>query len=88
MTPTFNGSRFDIGTLMFDHDGNLWVGTVAKGLFRIHGNAVEHYDHTNGLSGEKTRELCLKERHYSPSETERTDSPKRIVPPLYGLSRR
>ena len=52
MTPTFNGSSYDIGTLMFDHDGNLWVGTVGKGLLRIHGNAVEHYDHTNGLSGD------------------------------------
>jgi len=52
LTPTFNGSNFDIGTLMFDRDGNLWVGTVGKGLLRIHGNAVEHYDHTNGLSGD------------------------------------
>jgi signal transduction histidine kinase/ligand-binding sensor domain-containing protein len=52
LTPTFNGSSFDIGTLMFDRDGNLWVGTVGKGLLRIHGNAVEHYDHTNGLSGD------------------------------------
>ena len=50
--PTFNGSSYDIGTLMFDRDGSLWVGTVGKGLFRIHGNAVEHYDHTNGLSGD------------------------------------
>ena len=48
----FNGSSFDIGTLMFDRDGNLWVGTVGKGLLRIRGNAVEHYDHTNGLSGD------------------------------------
>jgi signal transduction histidine kinase/streptogramin lyase len=57
LTPTFNGSRFDIGILMFDHDGNLWVGTVGKGLFRIHGNAVEHYDHTNGLSGDSVYAL-------------------------------
>ena len=57
VTPTFNGSRFDIGTLMFDHNGNLWVGTKAKGLFRIHGNAVEHYDHTNGLSGDSVYAL-------------------------------
>ncbi len=57
VTPTFNGSSFDIGTLMFDHDGNLWVGTKAKGLFRIHGNTVEHYDHTNGLSGDSVYAL-------------------------------
>ncbi len=57
VTPTFNGSNFDIGTLMFDHDGNLWVGTVGKGILRIHGNAVEHYDHTNGLSGDSVYAL-------------------------------
>ncbi len=49
LTPTFNGTNFDICTLMFDRDGNLWVGTVGKGLLRIRGNAVEHYDHTNGF---------------------------------------
>jgi len=57
VTPTFNGSSFDIGTLMFDHDGNLWLGTVGKGLLRIHGNTVEHYDHTNGLSGDSVYAL-------------------------------
>jgi signal transduction histidine kinase/ligand-binding sensor domain-containing protein len=57
VVPPFNGSGFDIGTLMFDHDGNLWVGTKAKGLFRIHGDAVEHYDHTNGLSGDSVYAL-------------------------------
>ena len=52
VTPTFDGRNFDIGTLMFDRDGNLWVGTVGKGLFRIHGDVADHYDHTNGLSGD------------------------------------
>ena len=52
VTPTFDGGKLDFGTLLFDRDGNLWVGTVGKGLFRIHGNVVDHYDHTNGLSGD------------------------------------
>jgi signal transduction histidine kinase/ligand-binding sensor domain-containing protein len=52
VTPAFDGSGLEIGTLLFDRDGNLWVGTVGKGLFRIHGNVVDHYDHTNGLSGD------------------------------------
>ena len=55
--PPFNGSNFDIGALMFDHDGNLWVGTKAKGIFRVHGNVVEHYDRTNGLSGDSVYAL-------------------------------
>ncbi len=52
VTTPLDGSSVDIGTLMFDRDGNLWVGTTGKGLFRVHGNAVDHYDHTNGLSGD------------------------------------
>ena len=52
ITPTFDGSSLRIGALMFDRDGNLWVGTEGKGLFRIHGNVVDHYDHTNSLSGD------------------------------------
>lgn len=51
-TPTFDGSKLSVTSLIFDHDGNLWVGTDSKGLFRIHGNAVEHYGHTEGLSGD------------------------------------
>ena len=39
VTPTFDGSKLSVTSLMFDRDGNLWVGTDAKGLFRIHGNS-------------------------------------------------
>ena len=52
VTPTFDGSRVAVTSMMFDRDGNLWVGTDAKGLFRIYGNTVEHYGHTEGLSGD------------------------------------
>jgi signal transduction histidine kinase/ligand-binding sensor domain-containing protein len=52
VTPTFDGSKLSVTSLMFDRDGNLWVGSDAKGLFRIHGNDVEHYGHTGGLSGD------------------------------------
>ncbi len=52
VTPTFDGSKLSVTSVMFDRDGNLWVGTDAQGLFRIHGNAMEHYGHTEGLSGD------------------------------------
>ena len=52
VTPTFDGSKLSVTSLMFDHSGNLWVGTDAQGLFRIYGNATEHYGHTEGLSGD------------------------------------
>ena len=52
VTPKFDGNRISVTSLMVDRDGNLWVDTDAKGVFRIHGNAVEHYGHTEGLSGD------------------------------------
>jgi ligand-binding sensor domain-containing protein len=52
MTSTFDGSRVAVTRMISDRDGNLWVGTDAKGVFRIHGNAVEHYGRTEGLSGD------------------------------------
>ena len=50
-TSTFDGRKLSVTSLIFDHDGNLWVATDVQGLFRIHGNTVEHYGHTEGLSG-------------------------------------
>jgi len=52
VTRTFDGSSISVTRLMVDRDGNLWVGTDAKGVFRIYGGAVEHYGHTEGLSGD------------------------------------
>jgi signal transduction histidine kinase/ligand-binding sensor domain-containing protein len=57
VTPSFDGSRVSVTTLMVDRDGNLWVGTDAKGLFRIHGDRVEHYGRTEGLSGDSVWDL-------------------------------
>src|SRR5208337_1916999 len=52
VTPTFDGSKLAVHNIMFDHDGNLWVGTNGNGLFRIHGNVVDHYGRTEGLSSD------------------------------------
>ena len=37
VTPTFDGSKVVVYAMISDHDGNLWVGTLGKGIFRIHG---------------------------------------------------
>jgi hypothetical protein len=55
VTPTFDGSKVTVFSLRFDRDGNLWVGTANDGVFRVHGNAVDHYERTEGLSGDYVR---------------------------------
>jgi signal transduction histidine kinase/ligand-binding sensor domain-containing protein len=52
VTPGFDGSKLAVHSMIFDRDGNLWVGTTSQGMFRIHGNLVDHYGRKEGLSGD------------------------------------
>ena len=55
VTPAFDGSKVIVFALRFDRDGNLWVGTANKGIFRVHGNNADHYGQTQSLSGDFVR---------------------------------
>ena len=48
VTPTFDGSKVAVFAMTFDRDGNLWVASRGNGLFRIHGDVVEHYGRAEG----------------------------------------
>ena len=52
VTPTFDGSNVEVFAMTFDRDGNLWVASRGKGLYRIHGDVVDHYGRTDGLSSD------------------------------------
>jgi len=52
LTPTFDGTKIAVTSLLFDRHGNLWVGSQEKGVFCIHGDVVDHYGRTEGLSGD------------------------------------
>ena len=52
VTSSFDGSKVAVYDMILDHDGNLWVATIGKGIFRIRGDIVEHYGGTDGLSGD------------------------------------
>ena len=43
--------------MIVDRDGNLWVGSVGQGLFRIRGDRVEHYGRADGLSNDNVDAL-------------------------------
>ena len=51
-TADFDGSQVSVYDMLVDRDDNLWVASVGKGIFRIHGDVVEHYGRTDGLSSD------------------------------------
>jgi signal transduction histidine kinase/ligand-binding sensor domain-containing protein len=61
VTRTFDGSKVEVFAMTFDRDGNLWVATRGQGLYRINGEAVEHYGRTDGLSSDSVN-LLLEDR--------------------------
>lgn len=56
-TPAFNGSALVVTSLYADREGALWVGTFDRGLYRIRGQQVDHFDRTKGLSSNNVRDL-------------------------------
>ena len=69
-TSTFHGSSLVVTALHADREGALWVGTYDHGIYRIHpagsgaegraasGDVVDHFDRTNGLSGNWVRDIA------------------------------
>jgi signal transduction histidine kinase/ligand-binding sensor domain-containing protein len=57
MVPGFDGSSLRVAALFVDQTGTLWVGTQEQGIYRVHGNEVEHYDSKVGLSGDSVRSI-------------------------------
>lgn len=49
---SFHSSTLQIPSLFIDSSNSLWVGTNSKGIYRIRGNVVEHFDTSDGLSGD------------------------------------
>ena len=55
--PGFDGSKLAVFALTPDRDGNLWVGTLGNGLFRIRGGVVERSGRAEGLSSDFVHDL-------------------------------
>ena len=52
VTPTFDGSTVSVYATIVDRHGALWVATSGRGIFRIHGDVVDHYGRAEGLSSD------------------------------------
>jgi signal transduction histidine kinase/ligand-binding sensor domain-containing protein len=51
VTSQVDGRTLSVRSLLIDHHGSLWIGTVDKGLYRIRNGALEHFDTKDGLTG-------------------------------------
>lgn len=59
----FHSSSLEINTLLVDSAHSLWVGTDSAGLYRIHGDTVEHFDTSDGLSGDAVESFFEDKEH-------------------------
>jgi PAS domain S-box-containing protein len=55
--PNFDGSKLFIQQIMEDSDKNLWIATYGNGIYRIHGQAVDHFGRADGLSSDTVFDL-------------------------------
>ena len=52
-----DGSKIVVTKLLTDRNQNLWVATWGDGLYRIHGDNVDHFARVDGLSSDSVDEL-------------------------------
>jgi PAS domain S-box-containing protein len=55
--PNFDGSKLAIYKLMQDSHRNLWIATYGNGIYRIHGQTVDHFGRADGLSNDTVIDL-------------------------------
>ena len=52
VTPELDGSTLIVLRLLVDRQNSVWIGTGGKGLYRIRGSRVDHFDSSDGLSND------------------------------------
>jgi len=55
--PNFDGSKLTVQKIIEDSDKNLWIATYGDGIYRIHGQAVDHFGRAEGLSSDSVFDL-------------------------------
>ena len=56
-TPTVDGSKLPVSSLLFDRQGYLWIGTAGRGLYKLSAGRLDHFNTENGLSGDTVYSL-------------------------------
>jgi PAS domain S-box-containing protein len=55
--PNFDGSKLFVHGIMKDSDKNIWIATFGNGIYRIHGQTVDHFGRADGLSSDSVSDL-------------------------------
>jgi ligand-binding sensor domain-containing protein len=55
--PNFDGTKLLIQCILEDSDKNLWIATYGNGIYRIHGQTVDHFGRSDGLSSDAVFDL-------------------------------
>src|SRR6266853_725292 len=55
--PNFDGSKLTVEAMIKDSDKNLWIATYGNGIYRIHGQTVDHFGRADGLSSDTVFDL-------------------------------
>ena len=55
--PNFEGTKLSIEAMIEDFDKNLWIATYGNGIYRIHGQTVDHFGRADGLSSDTVLDL-------------------------------
>jgi ligand-binding sensor domain-containing protein len=51
--PQLDGSTLSVEVLYTDRNGALWIGTANQGVFRFYRGLIDHFDSSDGLSGDR-----------------------------------
>lgn len=57
VVPGIDGSGVRSRTVFVDRQGALWIGTQSSGLYRVHDGHADHYDRSDGLSGNEINSI-------------------------------
>jgi signal transduction histidine kinase/ligand-binding sensor domain-containing protein len=55
--PGVDSSKLKVEALFSDRAGDLWVGTLDEGIYRVHGDQIDHFDSSAGLSGDSVNDI-------------------------------
>ena len=50
--PGIKGADLGVTRLFADRDQSMWIGTARRGIYRVHGDKVDHFDSGDGLSSD------------------------------------